>query len=75
LKNKKILILCLVIFSFVVIILTIIKPYHDSKVFEEIGKDEIIEYLKNIEDSEQKQKEIEEAIKKGWITRNDINDF
>lgn len=74
-KNKKILIISLIILSFVIIALIIIKPFYNSKVFDEIGKDEIINYLKNIEDYEQKQKEIEEAIKKGWISQKDINNI
>ncbi len=52
----------------IVIIWMIAKPFHDSKVFDQIGQDELIEQLRKIEDVEQRQKEIENAIKKGWIT-------
>lgn len=72
-KNKKILIISLIIIILVAIVITIIKPFYDSKVFEDIGKDEIIEHLKNIDNSEQKQKEINETIEKGWITEKDSN--
>lgn len=72
-KNKKILIISLIIIILVAIVITIIKPFYDSKVFEDIGKDEIIEHLKNIDNSEQKQKEINETIEKGWITEKDAN--
>lgn len=46
----------------------IAKPFYDSIVFDQIGQKELIEQLRNIEDVEQRQKEIENAIKKGWIT-------
>ncbi len=48
----------------IVIIWMIAKPFHDSKVFDQIGQDELIEQLRKIEDVEQRQKEIENAIKK-----------
>ncbi len=67
-KNKKILIISLIIMILIVIIWMIAKPFHDSKVFDQIGQDELIEQLRKIEDVEQRQKEIENAIKKGWIT-------
>lgn len=63
-KNKKILIISLIIMILIVIIWMIAKPFHDSKVFDQIGQDELIEQLRKIEDVEQRQKEIENAIKK-----------
>ena len=74
-KNKKVLIIVLIIIGFISIVFTVLKPFKDSKKFDNIGKDEIIQHLKNINDSEQKQKEIDEAINKGWITEKDVNEF
>ena len=68
-KNKKILIISLII----VILIAVIKPLYYSNVFENIGKDEMIEHLKNIDNYEQKQKEINEVVEKGWITEKEAN--
>ena len=70
-KNKKVLIISLIIITFIIVIFIIAKPFYDSQVFDNIGKEEILQQLQNIEDSEKQQKEIEEAIKKGWITEED----
>lgn len=72
-KNKKILIISLIIVILIAVITTIIKPLYYSNVFENIGKDEMIEHLKNIDNYEQKQKEINEVVEKGWITEKEAN--
>lgn len=52
----------------IVIIFIIAKPFHDSKAFDQIGQHELIEQLRKIEDIDLREKEIRNAIKKGWIT-------
>ncbi len=67
-KNKKVLFLSLFIIILVAVILVISKPFYYSNIFDNIGEKELIEHLKNINDIEQKQKEINEAVEKGWIS-------
>lgn len=47
-KNKKILIISLMLIILIAIIITIIKPFYNSRVFENIEKEK---YLKNIDNS------------------------
>ncbi len=72
-KNKKFLIIVLFIVLFISIILVVIKPFDDSKKFDEIGKNELIEHLKSIEDKSERENEIQKAIEKDWITQEIAN--
>ena len=47
-------------------------PFHNSKEFDNYGKEELIQYLNNIEDEQRKKEEIDNAIEKGLITENDL---
>ena len=72
-KNNKIKILIFVIILIIIATaLAIFIPFHNSKVFDDYGKEELIQYLNNIEDEQIKKEEIDNAIEKGWITENDL---
>lgn len=53
-KNKKIIIIALIIVIIVAVGLAIVRPFYDSYIFDSIGKEELIEHLKNINNIEQK---------------------
>lgn len=67
-KNKKMLIISLIMITLIIMILIIVKPFYDSNAFDKVGQDELIEQLRKIEDINLRQQEIERAIEKGWIT-------
>ena len=72
-KNSKIKILIFVIILIIIAVaLAIFIPLRNSKVFDDYGKEELIQYLNNIEDEQRKKEEIDNAIEKGWITENDL---
>lgn len=72
-KNNKIKILIFVIILIIIAVaLAIFIPFHNSKEFDNYGKEELIQYLNNIEDEQRKKEEIDNAIEKGLITENDL---
>lgn len=72
-KNNKIKILIFVIILIIIAVaLAMFIPLRNSKVFDDYGKEELIQYLNNIEDEQRKKEEIDNAIEKGWITENDL---
>ena len=72
-KNSKIKILIFVIILIIIAVaLAIFIPLRNSKEFDNYGKEELIQYLNNIEDEQRKKEEIDNAIEKGLITENDL---
>lgn len=72
-KKKKFIIIALFIIFLIVIVLVVKKPFEDSKKFDEIGKNELIEHLRSIEDKTERENEIQNAIEKDWITQEIAN--
>ncbi|MFR2534222.1 MAG: hypothetical protein ACLS95_03200 [Clostridia bacterium] len=74
-KNKKLVIVVLMLVVLIAMGIIIIKPFYDSKKFDDIGEQELLEYLKNIKNIPEKQNKIEEAIEKDWITQKQANEI
>lgn len=74
-RNKKVIIIALLVVIIIAVGVIIIKPFYDSKKFEDMEREELIEYLENIKDVTQKQNKIKEAIEKNWITEQQANEI
>lgn len=78
-KNKKILIIAIIIISICAVGFGIYKVY-DSYLFDQDGKivdghKELIEHLKSIEDEEERKKQIDFSIEQNIITKEEANEL
>lgn len=74
-KNKKFIIIALIIIIVLAILMGILKPVYDSYVFKRYGHEDLIKYIQNIEDDEQRKNEIEKALNNKDITQKEAEEL
>ena len=78
-KNKKIIVISIIIIAIVALGFGIYKIY-DSYLFNEDGTvvdghKELIEHLKSIEDKEERKKQVDFSLEQNIITQNEANEI